>query len=352
MESYRSLKLYLLLFAVIFSAFNTAATAILTFVWINVALAILGLTVTRQKEQVVAVLAGHSVLLGLQIAYALLVVAIPAASRLESILELLATFVLLFFSFSLEYFLEVRNYQKYFFQYAKDAEVIPMEKVGQFVRFVHEKKDGLGKASEIMTLENTREMVRVLRSNSLFTYINDGHLTQAYFDAATEALDDEAIYIVLSDTGSVPSKVIALFTEKSHNHVSISFDRDLKTLISYNGGERVHPPGLNAEMLEMFAKKKDATIFIYKLAVSREQKEKMLNKIVEINQEGSAYNLLGLVLHKSYKPNMMYCSQFVYTLLKYVGAQYFEKSPATVRPTDLVELDYHRKLQFDYEIKF
>ncbi len=352
MESYRSLKLYLLLFAVIFSAFNTAATAILTFVWINVALAALGLSIIREKRQIVSIIVGHSVLLCLQIAYALLVVAIPATSRLESILELLATFVLLFFSFSLEYFMEIRNYQKYHFQYAKDAEVIPLEKVGQFIRFVHEKKEGLDKASQIMTLENTREIVRVLRSNSLFTYINDGHLTKDYFDAATESLNDHAIYIVLSDTGSVPSKVISLFTEKSHNHVSIAFDRDLKTLISYNGGERVHPPGLNAEMLEMFAKKKDATIYIYKLAVTRAQKEKMLNKIVEINEEGSAYNLLGLVLRKSYKPNMMYCSQFVYTLLKYADAHYFEKHPVSIKPTDLVELDYRRNLQFDYEIKF
>ncbi|MGF7012142.1 hypothetical protein M2146_002696 [Lachnospiraceae bacterium PF1-22] len=51
-----------------------------------------------------------------------------------------------------------------------------------------------------------------------------------------------------------------------------------------------------------------------------------------------------------YQPNIMFCSQFVYTMLKCAGLQYFEMRPAQVKPSDFVELDYHRKLEFAYEI--
>ncbi len=77
----------------------------------------------------------------------------------------------------------------------------------------------------------------------------------------------------------------------------------------------------------------------------------MLDKIVEINEHGSAYNLLGLFLKKSYKPNIMYCSQFVYKLLAHAEAQPFEMDPNEIRPTDLIELDYERKLTLEYKIQ-
>ncbi|MFI3312470.1 MAG: hypothetical protein R3Y62_01145, partial [Eubacteriales bacterium] len=171
MQTYRSLKLYLFIFAVIFSAFNTFSTAILTFVWLNVILAILGLTVVRGKRRMVAVIVGHSVLLILQIIYAFLVLAVPAASRLESMLELSATFLLLFSSFSLEYYMEIRNYQKYFFQHAEKAEVIPFEKAAQLSQYIQDKRENLGKAAEIMTRDNIREIITDFRRNSLFSYV-------------------------------------------------------------------------------------------------------------------------------------------------------------------------------------
>ena len=56
----------------------------------------------------------------------------------------------------------------------------------------------------------------------------------------------------------------------------------------------------------------------------------MLDKIREINNEGSAYNLLGLVLKVTPQPNIMFCSQFVYTILELAGLNYFEKDAAHV----------------------
>jgi hypothetical protein len=39
-------------------------------------------------------------------------------------------------------------------------------------------------------------------------------------------------------------------------------------------------------------------------------------------------------------------------MLKDAGLQYFDKPDAEVKPMDLIELDYQRKLEYVYEIKF
>src|SRR5699024_9040631 len=122
--------------------------------------------------------------------------------------------------------------------------------------------------------------------------------------------------------------------------------------ISYNGGENVAPPGLNQEQLENFNKKDDASIMVYKISAPKEKKQIAIDKIREINEKGSAYNLVGLVTKVSIRPNIMFCSQFVYNILKVAGLEYFQSSATKIKPTDLVEKDYYRKLQFCYEIKF
>jgi hypothetical protein len=78
----------------------------------------------------------------------------------------------------------------------------------------------------------------------------------------------------------------------------------------------------------------------------------IIKRIKEINAEGNAYNLFGLALKFSFKPNIMFCSQFVYKMLKDVGLNYFEKEEGKIKPTDLIELDYDRKLKYEYKIKF
>jgi hypothetical protein len=157
---------------------------------------------------------------------------------------------------------------------------------------------------------------------------------------------------VISNTGSPASEIISVFTNKQFNHASLSFDRDLKTLLSYNGGDRVYPPGLNPEMLSFFNRKDGAGILVYSLPCPAEKKRFVLEKIREINTEGSAYNMLGLVSGRSFRPNIMFCSQFVYCMLELAGLAYFKKGSGKIEPTDFVELDYRRALSFEYEILF
>lgn len=209
-----------------------------------------------------------------------------------------------------------------------------------------------GHVRQVLSLPHLQALFSDLHRHSLVQYHNTDSLDQAYFQRATAALSDPYLYLVISNTGSAASEMIGLFTQKQFNHASLSFDADLTTLLSYNGGARVYPPGLNPEMVQAFHQKADASVLVYRLPVTLTQKEKVLATVQEINATGSAYNILGLVTKHSLRRNMMFCSQFVYRMLQIGGVAYFQKQPGEVRPTDFVELDYHRQLEFVQEIQF
>ncbi|MDR1893283.1 MAG: hypothetical protein LBQ61_01150 [Spirochaetales bacterium] len=167
-------------------------------------------------------------------------------------------------------------------------------------------------------------------------YINRDTLSPDYFEAAGQTLDDPHIYLIFSDTGSPGSKLISLFTKDLYNHVSLAFDEALATMVSYNGGNGRNNPGLNQERLEDFYQKADAAVAVYKLASSREQKEIIINRIRQINERGSGYNLIGILTRQNYRPNIMVCSHFVYTMLNAAGLLYFYKEGAEVKPMDFL----------------
>lgn len=124
------------------------------------------------------------------------------------------------------------------------------------------------------------------------------------------------------------------------------FDEALHTMISYNGGQSTYPPGLNPEMVENFRQKPDSALLVYRLRATPNQKKEILEKIREINNEGSAYNFLGLFFKISIKPNIMFCSQFVFSVLEKVGLDYFTVDHKRISPSDFVEQDRFCRLEY------
>jgi len=250
----------------------------------------------------------------------------------------------------MEYIVTVQKYTEFYLPSAKELNTMSFAQLHDVNETIQERLEDMGQLRKTLTPERLFAIAGELPRHSSIQYLNGGSLTDAYFAEAESSLSDHHIYIVVSNTGSAASEVISAFTRKQYNHASLSFDKDLKTIISYNGGEKIYPPGLNREMIEFFNKKNDSSLIVYELDVTREQKMKLIDKLKEINKNGSAYNMLGLVIKKSLRPNIMFCSQFVYNMLKHAGLEYFDKADGRVKPTDLVELDYHRKLKFCYEI--
>lgn len=253
---------------------------------------------------------------------------------------------------TVERFVTSNKNAEFYLPSVEDLAAISFSEVRNSQNKITEVIQGISKAAESASPENVKTVLRDLHRHSATKYINNGTLTEAYFERAKSSLEDPHLYIVISNTGSAASEIISVFTQKQYNHASLSFDYDLDTIISYNGGDNVYPPGMNSEMLEHFHQKEDASVLVYSLPINKEQKSIIINKIAEINREGSAYNMVGLVVKHSYKPNIMFCSQFVYRMLKLAEVHYFDKKDSEVRPTDLIELDYYKKLKFAYEIKF
>ena len=210
--------------------------------------------------------------------------------------------------------------------------------------------DKAGQTKNSLTPTNFRKVLGELSDNDSFNYVNKGTLTENYFRKAEKTLSDGRLYLVISHTGSAACDIISVFTGKNFNHASISFDRELKTAVSYNSGNNVYPPGMNPEMLADFIRKEGDSMLVYSLPCPPENKARVLRKIREINERGSAYNMIGLMTKKSYRPNIMFCSQFVYKMLETAGLGYFNKRDGTVQPTDFIELDYQRDLTFEYEV--
>jgi hypothetical protein len=304
------------------------------------------------KEVKIGLSITYGLVVAIQIVFcAVVVFNLRGAGFMYYLSKLFATIVVML-PLAVEYFVTANKNAEFYPPSVEDIAAISFAEIRNSRDKITEMMQGVSKAAESASLENLKKAFGDLHRHSATQYINDGTLTDEFFERAYASLEDLNIYIVISNTGSAASEIISIFTQKQYNHASLSFDRNLDTIISYNGGANVYPPGMNIEILEQFHQKDDASVLVYSLPVTKEQKNIIINKIAEINREGSAYNMVGLVVKHSYKPNIMFCSQFVYKMLKLAGVQYFNKKEGEVRPTDLIELDYYKKLHFEYEIKF
>jgi hypothetical protein len=203
-----------------------------------------------------------------------------------------------------------------------------------------------------LTGEDLAALLRDIPRHNSFRYISAGTLPEAYFQTAWETMEDPYIYIVLSDTKTPASKVISFFTRDAYNHVSLSFDAALETMVSYNGGNGRNSPGLNRETAGDLCGRPGAGMAVFRLYAGAGKKSLILDRIKRINEEGSSYNRLGLVFKSSVKPNIMFCSQFVYAMLELAGLDYFDKPGGKVKPADFIEAEGARSLVWAYGYSF
>jgi hypothetical protein len=251
-----------------------------------------------------------------QLAYNAMVIFSPNNTSLGSIIGKIIGIIFILIPFSVKKVLSKNKNIKFYLPSVQDITVFTFN---ELVKNIKNIRDIINKGRISLSKENIDELLQDIPRHNSFRYINKGSLTEDYFEAAYQTLNDLNIYIIISNTGSPASEIISMFTKKQYNHASLSFDKELKTIVSYNGGEKIYPPGLNIEMVKYFNKKQDASIIVYSIPISTEKKRIIIDKIMDINKQGNAYNLFGLVFKFSFKPNILFCSQFVYKMLKSVG---------------------------------
>lgn len=151
------------------------------------------------------------------------------------------------------------------------------------------------------------------------------------------------IYLLLTDTKSVLSTLIAKVTHEKYNHLSLSLDKDLEEVYSFG---RLNP---NNPFSGGFTREDTSSDFysrascqIYALKVSEEQYVK-INKIIkefQVNRFMYHYNLLGLIpaaLNIPWnRPHSFFCSEFVSHVLIQADVLPIFYVPSIMRPQDVL----------------
>lgn len=154
---------------------------------------------------------------------------------------------------------------------------------------------------------------------------------------------EKKIYILLTDTGTILTRLIKSYTKKPYNHASIAFDAELIEVYSF-GRKTAKNPFIGGFVKEdihsvLF---RQADCAIYSLSITNDEFQKMYRYIQEIasKKENYRYNFIGLfgVLFKKpiKRKNAFFCSQFVASVLKESKfIDFEEKDLSLVKPSDL-----------------
>ena len=156
---------------------------------------------------------------------------------------------------------------------------------------------------------------------------------------------EKKIYILLSDTGTILTRLIKSYTKKPYNHASIAFDAELIEVYSF-GRKTAKNPFIGGFVREdihsvIFSQ---ADCAIYSLNITNDEFQKMHQYIQEIasKKENYRYNFIGLfgVLFKKpiKRKNAFFCSQFVASVLKESKViDLEEREISLVKPSDLTD---------------
>lgn len=157
------------------------------------------------------------------------------------------------------------------------------------------------------------------------------------------------LYIVLTRTNTMISKLIHLIKDDEYTHAAISLDRNLNHMYSF-GRKNTYNPFIGC------FRKEDIRGGVYKLCetlpgtiieikVSRQQYEKakiLLERFIS-NSDFYKYNYKGLIYSLSNKSeckdDRFLCSEFVYHILKESGIVDLKISRNLVRPQNLLNIE-------------
>ena len=156
------------------------------------------------------------------------------------------------------------------------------------------------------------------------------------------------IYILLTRSDTLLSKLVQLFTADPYTHASISFDEGLQPLYSSarKNGETMFPAGPCTEVFHrgFYYKHRNIPCALYELAVPEEVYETARSEAQHFarNSDLYSFNIIGLIMcnmgipfHPKYK---YFCSQFVAEILTRSDALQLPKDTSLMKPMDYTRL--------------
>lgn len=129
------------------------------------------------------------------------------------------------------------------------------------------------------------------------------------------------IYIVLTHTGTILSRIIKVYTRAEFSHVSISLDEELEQMYSFGRLNAYNPfvGGFVHEQIDKgtFKRFKNTKSKVYSLEITDEQYVKMISVIDEflVSKKEYKFNILGLFAAgfniKIKRKKAFYCAEFL-----------------------------------------
>lgn|SRR5699024_483328 len=155
-------------------------------------------------------------------------------------------------------------------------------------------------------------------------------------------VSDRMMYFLFTDTGTTLAKLINLFTRQPLNHVSISFDNELREVYSF-GRKKPRNPFIGGFVKEDirsdFLKNSECAVYVYPISENDYRKIMQEIKSVEKYKDAYKYNFIGLLgvllqieINREYA---MFCSQFVATVMREVESFDINKPSCFITPTDI-----------------
>lgn len=155
------------------------------------------------------------------------------------------------------------------------------------------------------------------------------------------------IYLIMSQTGTILSRTIKLFTGHDYNHISLSLDENLNCMYSF-GRKYPNNPFIGVFVVEginkgTFKKFSETKCKVIEVRLTDDQYKDMQTNIGKMlsDKEKYKYNILGLFLAlfhiQRHCDNKFYCSEFVRYILDKSGVD-VSMIPAIAHPVDFEEL--------------
>lgn len=156
------------------------------------------------------------------------------------------------------------------------------------------------------------------------------------------------VYVILSHTGTILSRIIRINTGAEYTHVSIALDEGLRKMYSFG---RINPyiaflGGFVRESKNFgtFKRFKNTQVLIYEIELRDDQYENIeeIIKYMRKNKKKYRFNILGMALaginKKIERQDTFYCAEFVKYVLEKSGID-VDNLPDIIKPEDFKNLE-------------
>lgn len=151
------------------------------------------------------------------------------------------------------------------------------------------------------------------------------------------------IYLVRTDTGTIPSKIIDIFLKEEYVHLSISLDKELSKVYSFGRIKSLYPlkGGFQKEVMTDFPFW-TAPTQIHELVVTERAYKEIKKKLNDMDNKSDNYsfNILGLVPAYLKIPwnrkSAYFCSEYITEILKESQVITSEIEPSVTTPEELI----------------